>query len=291
MRRARLLASAGATLVALVAAPSSARADDKAACVAASEDAQQLRSEGKLLDAREKLLACVRDACPAIVRKDCSDWLGEVDRSIPSVVPSAKDAGGHDVVAAQMFVDGRKVAAHLDGRAVAIDPGAHVLRFDAATGQSVEERVIVREGERNRPIIVLLGPSGAGGTHRAAATDGAAKGRTGVSVASIVLAGVGVAALGSFAYFGVTGRSKVDDLRATCAPNCSATDVDAARTKLIVADVSLGVGVVSLAVAAVLYFTRSDGDAASARGGLGGMRVGGGPLMGGGGAASLAGSF
>ncbi len=276
-------------LAALALAPGLAHADDKAACVASSEEAQQLRSEGKLIAAREKLLACAREACPAIVRKDCSEWLVEVDRSVPSVVPSAKDAAGHDVVAAQVLVDGKKVASSLDGRAVAVDPGAHVLRFDAANGQSIEERVIVREGERNRPIIVLLGPAPNATSVRGA--DGGAKGHRGVPVASIVLAGVGVAALASFAFFGVTGKSDVSDLRAVCAPNCTDSVVGSARTKLIVADVSLGVGVVSLAVAAVLFFTGRETDASAASGALHRVRVGVGPMSGGGGVASLGGRF
>jgi hypothetical protein len=58
-----------------------------------------------------------------------------------------------------------------------------------------------------------------------------------------------VAALGVFGTFGVLGLTDANRLRATCVPACQSSDVDAVHTKLVVADVALGVGVVSLAVA------------------------------------------
>jgi hypothetical protein len=77
-------------------------------------------------------------------------------------------------------------------------------------------------------------------------------------MASIVLGGVGVAALGSFAAFGILGKNQLATLHETCGAThtCAEADVDAARTKLIVADVSLGVSVVALGVATVLFFTQ-----------------------------------
>jgi hypothetical protein len=52
---------------------------------------------------------------------------------------------------------------------------------------------------------------------------------------------------------GVLGKSQRDDLRDSCAPSCPEDDVGSVRTKLILADVSLGVGVVSLGVATYLF--------------------------------------
>ena len=66
---------------------------------------------------------------------------------------------------------------------------------------------------------------------------------------------MGVLALGSFAIFGLIGKSDVDDLE-SCRGHCAESDVDHARTKLIVADISLGVGIVALGVATYMFFTR-----------------------------------
>jgi hypothetical protein len=64
-----------------------------------------------------------------------------------------------------------------------------------------------------------------------------------------VLGGVGLAAMGVFAYFGATGLSDSNTLHTTCSPGCTDAQVQPVRTKLIVADVGLGVGVLSFAAA------------------------------------------
>jgi hypothetical protein len=64
-----------------------------------------------------------------------------------------------------------------------------------------------------------------------------------------LLGGLGVAAMGVFATFGILGKNDADDLRATCAPGCAPSQVDAGRVKLVTADVALGVGAVSLVAA------------------------------------------
>jgi hypothetical protein len=73
---------------------------------------------------------------------------------------------------------------------------------------------------------------------------------------TFVAAGVGVVALSSFAYFGITASNDAADLRRECKPNCPVDQVDAVRSKLVVANVSLGVGVVALGVAGVLWLVR-----------------------------------
>src|SRR5580698_9599765 len=90
----------------LVGGAASARDDEKQACARASEDAQQLRSEGRPKEARDRLLVCARDTCPGIVRKDCTLWLAEVTAALPSVVVAAKDAQGQDVVSVKVTLDG-----------------------------------------------------------------------------------------------------------------------------------------------------------------------------------------
>ena len=75
---------------------------------------------------------------------------------------------------------------------------------------------------------------------------------------SYALAGVGAVALGSFAFFAVTGKSDENDLRDRCSPNCPESDVDSVRTKYLVADISLGVGIASLGAATFLFVTSND---------------------------------
>lgn len=238
-------------------ARSSSAPSEKQACVDASQKAQQLRSDGKMITAREQLLVCARDACPGVVRKDCGRWMAEVDEALPSVVIGAKDGHGHDLDAVKVTVDGKVFADRLDGKAQPIDPGTHVFRFEHETAPPIEEKVVVREGEKNRTISVVmhlpgddvpLAASGGGG-------DKAPRGSESreVPVESWVLGGVGVLALGSFVYFGLSGRGATSDLRSSCAPACNKGDVDSARTKLLIADVSLGVSVVALGLATFFF--------------------------------------
>ncbi|MFS8069891.1 MAG: hypothetical protein ACMG6S_26295 [Byssovorax sp.] len=242
-------------MIAGVARGGAARADEVRACVAASEQAQLRRDEGKLKLAREQMLMCARESCPAPVRKDCAAWLAALDASVPTIVLSAQDEGKHDLFDVDVSLDGVALQNPLDGKAIPVDPGPHTLRFEARGRPPVEERVLVREGEKRRAVSVHLpaSPGSGAGSAEPGATTAAPR----VPMASIVLGGVGVAALGSFAAFGILGKNQLATLRETCGTTrtCAEADVDAARVKLIVADVSLGVAVASLGVATVLFFT------------------------------------
>lgn len=96
-------------------------------------------------------------------------------------------------------------------------------------------------------------------------------------------------ALGSFAIFGIQGKNEVDDLQ-KCKPRCAEEDVDSARTKLIIADISLGVGVVALGVATYMLLTRPKVDASVKTTGGPNIRFTAGPVAGGA-AAGLGGTF
>lgn len=253
---------------------------DKQACISASEKAQQLRADSKLSASRELLLSCARDVCPAVVRKDCARWLAEVDEAIPTIVLAAKDSAGHDVAAVKVLVDDKPFSDKLEGKAQSIDPGSHVFKFEREGGPAVTETVLVREGEKNR-IIAVTFPAAEGesppGTTPPKTTSTVAV----VSPAAWVLAGVGAASFVSFAYFGLSARSKASDLRSTCAPSCSSDEVDSVNTKLLIADISLGVSLVSFGISTYLFLnpTKTESPAVAFS-----------PLPGGG-ALSLAGRF
>lgn len=242
-----------------------ARADDKLACVSAAAQAQQLRDEGKLKQAREQMLLCARDTCPQAIRKDCSALLTALDASLPSIVLSAQDANKLDLIRVRVSIDGKPFTDSLDGRAISIDPGPHLLRFEVEGQKPVEQRVLIREGEQRRTVTVQFpAPSAPAGTE--AAPPGTAPGtppsdstRIPVPIAPIVLGSVGLVALGSFATFGILGKNELATLHATCGVthSCLSSEVDATRSKLIAADVSLGVSVIAIGIATGLLIYRS----------------------------------
>jgi hypothetical protein len=146
-----------------------------------------------------------------------------------------------------------------------------VVKVEMANHPPVEVRVVFGAGEKNRTIVVTMtdapappkaattaagggGPSnglggGGGGEPNGASREGISSASHGLPAASYVFGAIGIAALGSYAYFGLRGMLDADHLRTTCVPGCNHSDVVAVHTKLVVADVSLGVGIVSLAAA------------------------------------------
>ncbi|MET0595107.1 MAG: hypothetical protein ABW133_20575 [Polyangiaceae bacterium] len=230
-----------------------ARADDKLACVKAADSAQELRSAGKLLDARVALHACARDVCPALVRNDCTRWLAEVETSMPTIVLRAQDERGEDVADVRIEIDGRKVADKLEGLPLDVDPGPHVLVWRNAT-RSGRQEIVVRTAEKNRavPLNIETGARVSMATAgESVSTDRSFRPGAG----AWILAGVAVAGTASFAYFGARGSAEVSDMRNECAGHCPASRVDAAHEKLIAADVSLGIAVVSAGIAGYLFWS------------------------------------
>jgi hypothetical protein len=74
---------------------------------------------------------------------------------------------------------------------------------------------------------------------------------------SYVFGGVGLLALGASAIYAIDGRGKQNELE-QCAPTCAPSDVDAMRKSYLVADVLLGVSLISLGTGSYLFFSRTD---------------------------------
>lgn len=70
-----------------------------------------------------------------------------------------------------------------------------------------------------------------------------------------LLAGVGGLGVGGFLALAAWGRSSELRLQDSCAPHCSEAQISRLKTHYLVADVSLGVGVVSLATGIYLFLT------------------------------------
>jgi hypothetical protein len=262
-RRAMIaVVAAASTLLVLETA---ARADDREQCNSAADQAQQFKDEGKYRRAREQLLICARDVCPTPIKRDCLEWLTQVEATAPTVVLSAKD-GTKDLSDVKVSVDGVAVTERLDGKPLQMDLGKHVVKFEYQ-GQTKEEEVVIGAGQKNRSVTVTFGGAAAG-AGRVAPPPGGGESQSGSLVPAFVVGGIGIVALGSFVIFGLGGKSDVDDLKdSNCKPQCDESKVDKARTKLIIADISLGVGIVALGVATYMILTRPNIDASVTKAG------------------------
>lgn len=224
-----------------------------AACVKAAENAQTERSAHRLRSARERLLSCAQVGCPMIVRSDCATWLAEVDQLLPSVVVQARDTLGIELVDVRVLVDGEVVATHLDGLAISVDPGSHLFQFETPGAPPLQQRILIREGEKGRALpITLVAP---------AATPAPSKPSRRIPTATYILGGIGIAGMAGFTYFGIKGTLEAGDLGDTCGKTktCSESQVAAVKRQLVVADVSLAIGLVSLGSALYIYFTDKAG--------------------------------
>jgi hypothetical protein len=249
--------------------PAQAAEPETMACIKAAEEGQAARDRGALLQSREILASCTAANCPGVIRRDCTAWLEDIRTRTPSIVVVARDAAGRDLASATLTVDG--VARPLDGTPIELDPGPHTVRVQAAgpTG-AVEQSVIVNAGEKGRVIALAVAQPRQAPPPAFHETPGPGPS---VPAGGYVFGGLGVAALATFGVFGVLGMSDANHLRDTCAPGCQASDVDAVHTKLIVADASLGVGLVSLGVAAWFAIRGLTTRSAPPAAGLGGSMV------------------
>jgi hypothetical protein len=226
--------------------------ETRAVCRRAYESSQLRRRDHQLIEARQEMRVCGAEGCPAIVSKDCVQWLGQVEAGIPSLVFEAlSDAGAIFDVTAR--IDGAVVATGFDGRPIEVDPGLHKVTFERQGSPVLEQRIILREGEKNRlvvadwttPKLPERGPTG----------------RAERPVPLAVLLTAGMAALGfvDFAVAATLGDSLKSDLEASaCAPFCPRDKVDALRARYVIADIGLTVGVADLAASAVLFLMRPE---------------------------------
>lgn len=181
------------------------------ACVNAADKGQDLRTAGKLDEARAQFLVCAKPACNRVVRADCERWIEELDEEKAEAEEKARQKT-------------EKVA----------PPPAPVVAPSSA-----------------RVSIAITDSATASSTSAAPAAT--------FPVAPAVLGGIGVLSLAAFGYFQVQGWSSYASLENGCAKtqSCADSDIEATRSQFVASGAALGVSVVSLGLAAILYFTRS----------------------------------
>jgi len=226
-------------------------------CSQAYEKAQEERAKGKLHAAHSQLKLCVDRECPSFIREDCARWMGEVEAAIPSVVFAVR-RDGVDQTKVDVTCDGKSLVRSLDGKAVALDPGPHSFSFSIPGFAPIEQKLLIREGEHNRIVDVEFKTPRASRDDAVVAEVSTKPGAEGVPsrrYLSYGLAGAGALGLAGFALFAALGHSQQGDLESSCSPNCQSSQVNSVKTKYVIADTCLGLGLVSLGVATYLYLT------------------------------------
>jgi hypothetical protein len=146
-----LLALALLTALCTTSRPARAADPTLTECLSANESAiKLLRVEHKLRQARDRTLVCGASSCPGEVRDACQKRLAQIDAAMSKIVFVAKDGTGHDVTAVRVSMDGETIADHLDGTALAVEPGYHWFTFQAAGQPLLELQFVIREGDKDR---------------------------------------------------------------------------------------------------------------------------------------------
>jgi hypothetical protein len=244
------VALASGLALACVSAPARAEDAQAATCVQAHRDAQQLRREEKLVETRSRLVVCAGAACPSLVQQDCTRWLDEVSKSIPSVVVSAKDEGGHELRDVTVSVKDHFSGRAVDGTPIELDPGAYSFHYERPGAKPIDADVVLQTGVRNR-IVEVVFPGG----------KPPPKARPKPPVIAYVLAGTGAVAFASFSYFGLKGRSEYNDLKDSCGTRCPPDAGDSARRNFRISDISLAISALTLGGAAYYFFFWTPSDA------------------------------
>ncbi len=237
-----------AWVVALTVVPTSALADDKAACLNAATKGQRFRDTHKLVEAREQLRVCAAAACPSIVQSDCAGWLADVENALPTLVVSAKSSTGVDLVDVRVSVDGQPLLSKLDGQAVSMDPGVHAFHFEAHDGTSLDSQVLVKEGDKNRPVAVVIPAATPPPTKQPAheALVATSSGPSSWKPIGWAMAGVGAAGLAMASVLGIVA---VADKNAHCDANdlCDPGASGRIKSEALLSDVGWIAGGVVLA--------------------------------------------
>ena len=133
-------------------------AQAKGECSALLARGDALRAVNQYEKARDAFTECVHDRCSRAMARVCAERLAGLDALTPTVVPRVHDERGRDVPGVTLSLDGA-AGAPLDGHPIPLDPGEHRLRFDGAGAPGVEKLVVVRAGEKRRPVVVVMHPS------------------------------------------------------------------------------------------------------------------------------------
>jgi len=241
---------------------------DALRCEGQARDAQLAREKRSYIAARPLLLACASAECPALIQKDCSRWLDEVDLATPTLVLELRGTAASD---ARIAMDGRALIRAFDGTSIPVDPGPHHFVVQVTGRANLERDIVVFEGEKLRkltfevtlpPAPPLLPPARieqrlpSREPERIGPLPPPARAEATLRVPFWIATSTAVAGLaagGMLLYVTNVQRGYLDD-QCQSLGGCREDERDALRARLLVGDVLLGVGLVASVAATIFYF-------------------------------------
>src|SRR2546429_3100738 len=131
---------------------------DRLACEAIYQAGLTLVQKGELQRAQREFVNCAKPKCGHFLEHQCTVEYAELQAETPSVVPVVNDSTGRPIDDVQVTMDGQPLTSRIDGRAIPIDPGVHEFSFEKDQQVLAARKLLVLQGERNRPIVVSVKP-------------------------------------------------------------------------------------------------------------------------------------
>jgi hypothetical protein len=218
---------------------------DKDECVDAHSRGQDLREKGQLTRARQVFLSCAQSSCPGLIQGDCARFGEDLDRLVPTVSFTARDAKAVDLPSTSVYVDDTLVATRLDdGKSYNVDPGKHIVRF-VHDGKETTITAVLTQGEKGRVLIATFidrtSTSSPTPTDTPAPTPQPKR-----PIFPLVVAGIGAAAMATGGVLLGLGLHQVPSSCSMSSKECAAAPGDPAvadaQSGTSLANVGLGVG-------------------------------------------------
>lgn len=255
---AAVLALASRAAVAQTTEEAAPAGPDRAACVAAHTNAQELKRSGKLLEAQSELQICSSAGCPGAIISDCGQWIADLDQTTPSMIFEVR-VDGKQSTDFKLEVDGTPLSDF--SKAHKVNPGRHVVRVEVPGFEPKEETVGMAEGQRMRLLEFKFETpkvDAAPGQNQDVMAPPPPIMERPTPVIVYPLVGLGVAGLGAFGVLSFLGKSEQDDLESRCAPSCAESELESMRRYYLIGDISAGVGAAALIGAGIVYLSRPE---------------------------------
>lgn len=252
MTWARRMAGASSLLLGLSASP--ARAEGaKQRCIAAFEEGQRAEMAGDLRRAIEELKTCAVSSCPAVAQRECSHLLEVARAAIPAVqfeVRFAADLGTRPVM---LSVDGGE-AWRYEGEVLRVNPGKHQFVFQCEGCATVVRRIVFSERDSKRKEVVLK-PAREAARVPDAPTRYSRTGGTTLRDKVILGSAAALATVGGLGFIGFALDARHGERALLeCSPYCSGARIADVKRSYLLANVSLGGGLLALGGATLWWF-------------------------------------
>ena len=264
------------------------RADDaKERCATAFEEGQRLQMVGDLQRAIEEFQSCAGNACSVPAQRECSRLLEQAQAGIPTIVFELAFGANLPRRPVVLSVDNGAPAAY-EGETLHLNRGRHRFVFECEGCATVTRRIDFADQDSKHKEVVLnpacgkaaatnaeagsgpraepLNCPAAGASAAAVKSSGVARAPlpalqhpmaddAGLRDAVIFASAAALAAAGTIGFvgFGLAAR-RGERALTECAPYCSGTHIAEVKRSYLLANVSLGTGLLALGGATVWWF-------------------------------------